>query len=63
LEHFKNIMFEKGRKNKINKKVISSRVIKKFLNLIDRGYSIDYCLEKFSPYIKKPEEPWKYQEQ
>lgn len=53
MEHFKNIMFEKGRKNKINKKVISSRVIKKFLNLIDRGYSIDYCLEKFSPYKKE----------
>ncbi|MDD5622559.1 MAG: DUF5667 domain-containing protein [Actinomycetota bacterium] len=36
-------MFEKDRKNK---------VIKKFLNLLDRGHGIEYCLKKFPHYRK-----------
>ncbi|MFA5014410.1 MAG: DUF5667 domain-containing protein [Actinomycetota bacterium] len=50
-------MSEKDRKNKIDKKTKGSKVIKKFLNLLDKGYSFDYCLDRFSPY-KNELEPY-----
>ena len=37
---------------RINNKAINDKVIKKFLNLLDKGYGLEYCLEKFSPYRK-----------
>ena len=37
---------------RINNKAINDKVIKKFLNLLDKGYGFEYCLEKFSPSIK-----------
>jgi len=37
---------------RINNKAINDKVIKKFLNLLDKGYGLEYCIEKFSPYRK-----------